>query len=318
MRLPSTRSSTRISPKGLCCRADSAELDRPCGALRRRRRPAAGRIVGCAELAPLSATVAEVRSLVVDRPARALGVGQRLVEELRSGPASHGFEQLCAFTHDAGYFVRQGFSIVPHALGAGEDRARLPALPAVPAVRTVRGGACRSTGRQCAAVRSRRVADDHDCGDRTVVPIEAASPPAGFRAAGIACGIKAAGKLDLALVAADRPVGAAAIFTTNQAKAAPVLVSRGAPRVRAAASRRSSSPTAAARTRAPAARAWPTRARWRRWPPTSARLRAVAGARRIDRRHRRQSEDGRDPHGIAPLFAASSRTTAMPTPLRRS
>jgi glutamate N-acetyltransferase/amino-acid N-acetyltransferase len=49
--------------------------------------------------------------------------------------------------------------------------------------------------------------------------------PGGFRASGIACGIKASGKPDLALIAADEPVSAAAIFTTNQAKAAPVLVS---------------------------------------------------------------------------------------------
>jgi glutamate N-acetyltransferase/amino-acid N-acetyltransferase len=47
----------------------------------------------------------------------------------------------------------------------------------------------------------------------------------GFRAAGAPCGIKASGKPDLALIAADRPSSAAAIFTTNQAKAAPVLVS---------------------------------------------------------------------------------------------
>jgi glutamate N-acetyltransferase / amino-acid N-acetyltransferase len=48
--------------------------------------------------------------------------------------------------------------------------------------------------------------------------------PEGFRASGIACGIKASGAPDLALIAADRPVSAAAIVTTNQAKAAPVLV----------------------------------------------------------------------------------------------
>jgi N-acetylglutamate synthase-like GNAT family acetyltransferase len=72
------------------------------------------RIVGCAELAPLSASVAEVRSLVVDRSARSLGVGRRLVEELRRAAVREGFERLCAFTHDAGYFVRKGFSIVPH------------------------------------------------------------------------------------------------------------------------------------------------------------------------------------------------------------
>ena len=54
--------------------------------------------------------------------------------------------------------------------------------------------------------------------------------PAGFRAAGVACGIKRAANgtapLDLALVAADRPVTAAAVFTTNKAVAAPIVVSR--------------------------------------------------------------------------------------------
>jgi glutamate N-acetyltransferase/amino-acid N-acetyltransferase len=50
--------------------------------------------------------------------------------------------------------------------------------------------------------------------------------PAGFRAAGIHCGIKAAGKLDLAIVAADGPASAAGVFTTNRAVAAPVIVSR--------------------------------------------------------------------------------------------
>lgn len=46
--------------------------------------------------------------------------------------------------------------------------------------------------------------------------------PQGFRAAGIACGIKASGALDLALVASAHPCTAAAVFTTNQIKAAPV------------------------------------------------------------------------------------------------
>jgi glutamate N-acetyltransferase/amino-acid N-acetyltransferase len=52
--------------------------------------------------------------------------------------------------------------------------------------------------------------------------------PKGFSASGIACGIKEAGALDLALVTADTgPVPAAATFTTNKAAAAPVVVSRG-------------------------------------------------------------------------------------------
>ncbi|MCB1250684.1 MAG: bifunctional glutamate N-acetyltransferase/amino-acid acetyltransferase ArgJ [Acidimicrobiales bacterium] len=52
--------------------------------------------------------------------------------------------------------------------------------------------------------------------------------PAGFVAAGVACGVKASGALDLALVATDdaRPVPAAGVFTRNRMTAAPVLVSR--------------------------------------------------------------------------------------------
>ncbi|MFN7984805.1 MAG: GNAT family N-acetyltransferase [Vicinamibacterales bacterium] len=72
------------------------------------------KIVGCAELAPLSAQVAEVRSLVVDRSARSLGVGSAIVEELRARAARDGFDRLSAFTHAPGYFIPMGFSIVPH------------------------------------------------------------------------------------------------------------------------------------------------------------------------------------------------------------
>jgi glutamate N-acetyltransferase/amino-acid N-acetyltransferase len=50
--------------------------------------------------------------------------------------------------------------------------------------------------------------------------------PEGFRAAGVSAGIKARGGLDLALIVSDRPATAAAVFTTNRAQAAPVLVSR--------------------------------------------------------------------------------------------
>jgi glutamate N-acetyltransferase / amino-acid N-acetyltransferase len=48
--------------------------------------------------------------------------------------------------------------------------------------------------------------------------------PAGFRATGIAAGIKASGRPDLALVFNEGPdYGAAAVFTRNKVKAAPVL-----------------------------------------------------------------------------------------------
>ncbi len=51
--------------------------------------------------------------------------------------------------------------------------------------------------------------------------------PGGFRAAGVAAGIKGSGARDLALVVNDGPQDAAAgVFTTNQVKAAPVLWSQ--------------------------------------------------------------------------------------------
>src|SRR4051812_23767682 len=52
------------------------------------------------------------------------------------------------------------------------------------------------------------------------------SAPAGFRSAGIACGIKKTGALDLALIVSETTASAAAVFTTNKAQAAPVTVSR--------------------------------------------------------------------------------------------
>jgi glutamate N-acetyltransferase / amino-acid N-acetyltransferase len=50
--------------------------------------------------------------------------------------------------------------------------------------------------------------------------------PEGFRASGVACGIKANGNPDLALVVSDTAASAAAVFTTNVAQAAPILISR--------------------------------------------------------------------------------------------
>lgn len=49
--------------------------------------------------------------------------------------------------------------------------------------------------------------------------------PQGYKAAGVACGIKKSGGKDIALVVSDVAAKAAAMFTTNKVKAAPVLVS---------------------------------------------------------------------------------------------
>lgn len=50
--------------------------------------------------------------------------------------------------------------------------------------------------------------------------------PSGYRASGVACGIKPSGALDLSLVVSDPAASAAGVFTTNLAVAAPVLVSK--------------------------------------------------------------------------------------------
>ncbi|OBF22192.1 bifunctional glutamate N-acetyltransferase/amino-acid acetyltransferase ArgJ [Mycobacterium sp. ACS4331] len=60
-----------------------------------------------------------------------------------------------------------------------------------------------------------------------LVRTQGVTAPAGFRAAGIAAGIKKSGALDLALVFNEGPDhGAAGVFTRNQVKAAPVLWSQ--------------------------------------------------------------------------------------------
>ena len=50
--------------------------------------------------------------------------------------------------------------------------------------------------------------------------------PGGFLASGVHCGIKEEGRLDLALVCSQEPAVIAGVFTSNELKAAPVLLTR--------------------------------------------------------------------------------------------
>lgn len=53
------------------------------------------------------------------------------------------------------------------------------------------------------------------------------SPVRGFRFAGVSAGLRnEPGRLDLGVIAADSPVAAAGVFTTNRVKAAPVLIAQ--------------------------------------------------------------------------------------------
>lgn len=73
-----------------------------------------GSIKACAELAPLSSRLAEVRSLVVSADARRHGVATRMLDDLRDRARAEGFHSLLALTHDPKFFIRHDFSIVPH------------------------------------------------------------------------------------------------------------------------------------------------------------------------------------------------------------
>ncbi|VVM05431.1 glutamate N-acetyltransferase / amino-acid N-acetyltransferase [Methylacidimicrobium cyclopophantes] len=61
-----------------------------------------------------------------------------------------------------------------------------------------------------------------------ITPIEEGSvtTPRGFLASGVACGIKARGEMDLALVCSERSGRVVGLFTENRVAAAPVLLSR--------------------------------------------------------------------------------------------
>ena len=172
-------------------------------------------VVGCGELARLSPAVAEVRSLVVEGPRRGTGVGRRLLEALIAAAVSQRFPRLCAFTHQARPFVRAGFSIVPHPWVPAKIAADCPdvrPLSPLPPVR--RRARPEADGRSLAMTAPSITRADGGI-----------TAPEGYRAAGVACGLKPAG-LDVALVVADDVASAAGLFTTNLAVAAPVVVSR--------------------------------------------------------------------------------------------
>lgn len=73
-----------------------------------------GSVVACGELAPLSSSVAEIRSLVVNEKQRGRGLGRRIVDELKLRARTAGYDDLCVFAHQPAYFAHMGFSIVPH------------------------------------------------------------------------------------------------------------------------------------------------------------------------------------------------------------
>ena len=194
-----------------------------------------------------------------------MGLGVRMVEDLAARARREGFARLCAFAHDPAFFVRRGFSIVPHTWvpeKIAHDCISCPLFRNCGQYAIVLGA--RSHVRTLVE-RSRRTAGERPHRAMSNVrPIDGGvTAPSGFRASGLHCGIKASGKPDLSLIVSDTPASAAGVFTINLAKAAPVYLCQEhlAVERRLRAGDRHQQ-RLRQRLHRPAGR-WPTRARWR-------------------------------------------------------
>ncbi|MBK8836068.1 MAG: argininosuccinate synthase [Anaerolineae bacterium] len=72
-----------------------------------------GRVIGCGSLLPMSANLAELRSLAVDAEIRGGGIGARLVARLIDAARERQFSTLFALTRAITFFEKCGFTITP-------------------------------------------------------------------------------------------------------------------------------------------------------------------------------------------------------------
>jgi argininosuccinate synthase len=72
-----------------------------------------GRVIGCGSLLPMSANLAELRSLAVDAEIRGGGIGARLVARLIEAARARQFSTLFALTRAITFFEKCGFTITP-------------------------------------------------------------------------------------------------------------------------------------------------------------------------------------------------------------
>ena len=257
----------RTATKGTCCRGTLDEV-------RRTRRGSScadvgGALKACAELAPLSA--ASGRSAFARRrratPPRGRGraAGRRAARARRRRPGS---SRSARSRTTPRFFVRQNFSIVPHVWLPEKIATDCPAAR-FPAVRPARHAAAAHGRRRTASMprpaaprgrrRRERTARRDSNRDGGV------TAPRGFRAAGVACGIKkrrAGGEapLDLALLVGRRVGARGGRVHDEQAVAAPVVVSREHLAATGGRARGDRDQQRLRQRRAPARRAWPSRA----------------------------------------------------------
>jgi len=67
--------------------------------------------IGCGALAPMSSNLVELRSLAVDKRARGLGIGQKLVAQLVENARDRDFSTIYALTRAVDFFIKCGFEI---------------------------------------------------------------------------------------------------------------------------------------------------------------------------------------------------------------
>ena len=92
-----------------------------------------GRIVGCAALHFYGPTIAEVRSLAVDRSLHGAGAGQALMGALEREAYDYELEVVFAFTYVPGFFAKMGYHEVERGelpLKAWKDCLRCPKFQA--------------------------------------------------------------------------------------------------------------------------------------------------------------------------------------------
>jgi hypothetical protein len=223
-----------------------------------------------------------------ERKLRTLALAHPLILEVRGAGLMRGIElrvdaaPVIDLARERGLLVnRTAEKVVRHAAGADGQRqgARFGDRHSRRRPRRRGGGGARMS----AAVQ-------HDGERLSITPVDGGvTAAAGFRSAAVHAGIKKSTRSILAIIAADRAVAAAGIFTTNLAQARRSSYRGSTSNARPVARPRSSS-TPGAPTPAPAPREWPTR-RDVHADRGSRRMRGRRSAGRIDRCHRRGAAD---------------------------
>jgi amino-acid N-acetyltransferase len=75
-----------------------------------------GRVIACAALHFYGLSLAEVRSVTVDKTAQGRDVGKKLVEGLIAESKNHRIDRVFLFTRVPEFFAKMGFVTVPHQI----------------------------------------------------------------------------------------------------------------------------------------------------------------------------------------------------------